>query len=539
VQHHLFGAPSGDNEQRNAIVFQGGCMLTQPSEPTHQARLQFTDADSCVAWLEKVPLARIAEAHEMVSTQVRLVAHTELPTLERMRILEILYQTARHLQEELAGRFIGRALPLSIVEYSVWSTVVALWQALHDGYHICLHRCVREDAALGSHAALLALRTIELTGAVIREHHRVYRAVPGRLWKQLHESFATAERHSLAGTSISDPLQLATPARTCIGAYARALLAQLSNPYTMSPRQMNVTYRWAERWESLVHIALTPIAPELTPVLGVDLRSVAPAASASHIEPGPAVRYLSLEQLGHTLRRVLALLRQGNEPAALGLGDDCRQPGCERLLTLLYIQWCGSGMGQLASHSERGEDARACVGFATAVRQLASEAEAFRSSVASVRTAYSPLTEHWSVGGVNAPGFIAVARGPECDARIEHHQLIAIKRRSASAFQLAVAQWLKHEEHGDLSIGLRLFPGVPQLASIRAPAADAETPGAAAVMLPAAPEIRTPATVVLAPGVFAAGRELELDSGTVQRIRLLRLAERGVDFERAVFEPVA
>ncbi len=513
-------------------------MLTQPSEPTYQARLQFADADSCVAWLEKIPLARIAEAHEMVSEQVALVPRTPLPALERMRILEILYQTGRHLQEELAGRYIGRALPLSIVEYSVWSTVVALWQGLHDGYHDCLRRCVRDDAGLASHAALLALRTLDLTGAVIREHHRVYRAVPARLWKQLHEGFATAERHALAGTSISDPLQLATPARTCTGAYVKTLLAQLSNPYTMSPRQMNVMYRWAERWESLVHVGVIPVAPELTPVLAVDLHSIAPASSAARMEPGPAVRYLSLEQLGHTLRRVLALLRQGNEPAALGLGDDCRQPGCERLLTLLYIQWCGSGMGQLAGPPDHGEDARACVGFVTVVRQLASEAEAFRSGGASIRTAFSPLTEHWCVGGINAPGFISVARGPECEARIEHHQLIAVKRRSASAFQLAVAQWLKHEEHGDLSIGLRLFPGVPHITTIRAPASDLEPATSSAIMLPATPEMRTPATVVLAPGVFAAGRELELDSGTVRRVRLVRLAERGVDFERVVYEPV-
>jgi hypothetical protein len=48
--------------------------------------------------------------------------------------------------------------------------------------------------------------------------------------------------------------------------------------------------------------------------------------------------------------------------------------------------------------------------------------------------------------------------------------------------------------------------------------------------------MRTPATVVLAPGVFSPGKLLELTSGTARTVRLLRLAERGSDFERAVFE---
>ncbi|RPI46731.1 MAG: hypothetical protein EHM59_06620 [Betaproteobacteria bacterium] len=511
-------------------------MLTLPLGPTYYAQLQFSDADSCVAWLETVPLARLADAHEMVSAQIGLVARTEIPALERMRVLEILYQTAKHLQDEFSRRFIGRALPLSIVEYSVWNTVVDLWRSLYDGYHACLRRCVRDDATL-AHAPLLALRCIELTAAAIREHHRVYRAVPAALWKRLHDSYANAERHGLVTADVPDPLRASAITRTCAGAYARALLAHLSNPYTMSPRQMDVMYRWAELWESLVHIGLNPTPPGLTPVLAVDLRSCAPAGASHRAEPGPAVRYLGLEQLGQTLRGVLTLLRQGHDPAALGLGDDCQQPGCERLLTLLYIQWCGSGIGQLGPQSEHGEDARACVGFHIVVQQLASEAEAFRSGTASIRTAYGPLTEHWSVMGVSAPGFISVARGPECDERIEHHQLVAIKRRSASAFQLAVAQWLKHEEHGELSIGLRVLPGVPHMSALR-PLDDETASGSrtSAIVLPAAPEMRTPATLVLAPGLFSKGRVFELVSGTLRKVRLLRLAERGADFERAVFE---
>lgn len=527
---------SGTNNGARGRTSQGDIMLSRHAGRPYYSALQFSDADSCVAWLETLPLSRVAEAHEMLTAQVALLEEADLAPLETLRILELLYQAARHLQERLAERFLGCALPLSIVEYSVWSSVIALWQLFHDGYAKCLRRVGGADNGLASHAPLVGLRCLDLVGATIREHHRVYRAVPAYLWKQMHEAYASIDGQSAASCGVADPLSGTMPARTCTSAYATALLGHLSNPYTMSPRQMQVTYRWAELWSSLVGVQASPVAPAMAPVLSVDLRSGNPAGSASHEAAGPSLRYVVLEQLGQTLRRFLTLLRQGHTPESLGLGEDVRQPGCERLLTLLYIQWCGSGMNPLPMQREHGEDVRACVGFSNIERQLAGEAEAFRAAGASARTAYGPLTEHWNIVSINAPGFIGVARGPECDARIQHHQLVAIKRRSATGFQLAVVQWLKREDDGELSIGLRLLPGLPHLSPVRlTDGSAAERPG---VMLPAAPEMRAPATLVLPRGMFRPGTTVALTAGGARTARLLRLAERGADFERAVFELV-
>jgi hypothetical protein len=510
-------------------------MLTEQSSLTYFARREFSDARSCVDWLESVPLADTANAHEMVAAQIGLLARIELSALERLRILEVLYQPAGYLQAELARRCSGRALPLSIAEYSVWNSVLDLWQAMYAGYLACFQFCVTGGTRLASHAPLVALRCVDLASAAIREHHRVYREIPSTLWAQLNDVYEAVERHGLATVGVADPLDATRPERTSAAAFGRAQLAHLSNPYTMSPRQMTIMYRWTGLWDSLIGIDSCPPLPGMTSVLAVDLNAAAPSMPARQIVATPAVRYLGLERLGHALRRTLTLLREGHDPASLGLGDDCRQPGTERLLTLLYIQWCGAGIGQLTSSRERIEDARACVGFAAALRQIESESEAFRSDTSAIRTAYGPLTEHWHILNVSAPGFIGVTRGPECDARIEHHQLVALKRRSSSAFQLGVTQWLKLEDDGDLSIGVRVWPGTPQLMSFSLTGED-EVAEAKAVLLPAALETGAPATLVLAPGVFRPGLRIELLSGTRCAARLTRLSERGADFERAVFE---
>jgi hypothetical protein len=298
-------------------------------------------------------------------------------------------------------------------------------------------------------------------------------------------------------------------------------------------------YRWTALWEALLGVGPRPLAPGAAASLAVDLRKGMPALPAARVEGSPSVRFLDLEQLGQALRRVLALLRQGHDPETLGLGADCRQPGCERLLTLLYIQWCGGGMGPFSEQGERGEDARAYVGFGSVLRQLPGEPPMPGRSV-SHRLASANACEHWHLAGISAPGFAAVARGPECDERIQHHQLVALGRRGQAHLQLAVVQWMRLEETGELSLGLRLLPGVPSHTTLHAFGAGGEvTDEAGAILLPAAPELRTPATLVAAPGFFGAGRELTLASGTPMRVRLLRLLERGVDFERAVFETIA
>ena len=510
-------------------------MLTEQSSRTYDERLAFTDARGCVDWLENVPLSDTTSAHEMVATQIGLLARTELSALERLSILEVLYQPAGYLQSELAHRFTGRALPLSIVEYAVWNSVIDLWQAMFDGYLACFQFCLTGGPKLVSHAPLAALRCIDLASVAIREHHRVYREIPSTLWTRLNNVYKTVEGHGLAATDVADPLDATLPKRTSASAFGRVQLAHLSNPYTMSPRQMSIMYRWASLWDSLVGIDAGPLLPGMTGVLAVDLDAAAPSMPARQLVATPAVRYLGLERLGHALRRTLTLLRAGHDPASLGLGNDCRQPGTERLLTLLYIQWCGAGVGQLTSSRERIEDARACVGFAAALRQLESEAEGFRPDASAIRTAYSPFTEHWHILNVSAPSFIGVARGPECDARIQHHQLVALKRRNSSAFQLGVTQWLKLENDGDLSIGVRVWPGTPQLMKFSL-SEDDEATEENAVLLPAALETGAPATLVTAPGVFRPGLRIELLAETRRAARLTRLSERGADFERAVFE---
>jgi len=514
-------------------------MLTQRSQPTYYARLQFADAAACVAWMESVPLADVAVAHEMLAAQTELLGRTDLPPIEKLRILEVMHRPIAFVQAGLARRYTDKALPLSIAEYALWNSAIELWQTVFAVYHQCLDAHAAGDGSLAAHGPLIALRCLEAAGASMLEHHRAYREVPSGLWRQLHHVYARAERAGFAATAIEDRARDSSGTRTCMAAYARALLARLANPYTMSARQHELLCRWLEAWAALPRVVEHPPVQGMTALLAVDMDADAGVAPASSVAAAPGVRFLDLEALGNALRRTLTLLRQGHAPASLGLGADCRQPGCERLVTLLYIQWCGAGTGDLVGRRDPTETARACVGMRSACQRIAAGPIAADAEASLPKLGVQgPAVETWRVFGVGTAGFLGLTRGPECDVRVQHHQLVAIRRASARSFQLGVVQWLRLESDGTLSIGLRVLPGAPQTVEIRrTDAQDGATGTHRALILPEVQELQMHSSVVLEPGTFQPGQTVELLGRTARIVQLNRLAEQGADFDRIEFAP--
>ena len=88
----------------------------------------------------------------------------------------------------------------------------------------------------------------------------------------------------------------------------------------------------------------------------------------------------------------------------------------------------------------------------------------------------------------------------------------------------------------ELALSLRLWSGIPKAIALRplsvAVAEDSLVP---ALILAEAPDDK--ASLVLPPRTFNPSRVLRsVDAGAERRFRLVRLLQRGVDFERVAFE---
>jgi hypothetical protein len=516
--------------------------------------LQFRSGAECRRWLESLPLTNVAVAHAVVARQVSLIAQARLAPIELLTILETLREPVDYLQSELARKYTGRALPLDASEAAAWDKVFALWNEIGEAYASCREAHVRGDAALRNLGALILMRCLNCCAHAMFEYYRVYREVPAAAWRTLHELYAQAESAGVAHVGVSDVYAGKDRQSSCSAAYCQALLAQLANPFSLSGRQMEFLARWLDKWAGLASVSAKPLPPSPMPPLVVDLSGDRGPQFAEALAASADVRYLDVDTLGRTLRQVMALLKQGQTPGQLGLGEDARQPGCESLLMLLYVQWCRAGMSRSEARSDTEEKAQVCLGMHAAHFHISGRAfrppgstltrgeeqdmqlfghvsERTESMLASQE---SGAVESWQLVNHSASGFLCMMREPDAGMRISHNQVIAVRRGTSKLFQLGVVQWLRLGENGELLVGTRLLPGIPRAVAVRS--ANFMPAGNPAfergLLLPEMTAPPAPATLMVPSGWYQSGRFVELYSDGKRVAKLVSLLEKGSDFDR-------
>ena len=519
-------------------------------------QLQFADSAGCKHWLESLPLTNVAAAQQTLTRQVELLRQSAIPPAELLRVLEALREPVQFVQTELARKFTGRPIPLDAVESATWARVQLLWLALADAYLVCRDAHAQGDLRLTQSGALILLRAMRCIGAAMFDHYRIYRQVPPELWKKLHQLYVFAEQSGFARTAVAGGAHEHEAETTCMAVFCRALLAHLANPFSLSGRQMDFLSHWIEKWSLLMSLASQPLPPSAIPGLAVDLAGSAGPTFAEGLEPAASLRHLDLEVVGRTLRQLITLLKQGQTPAQLGLGADARQPGCENLLMLLYIQWCRAGTGRGEQRNSSAEKAQVCLGVHAAHFHISERA--FRPPGASLsrqeehdmqlfghiseRTErqlashQSMAVESWQLVNQSNSGFMCMLRDPDAQLRIGHNQLVAVRRGTSKLFYVGLIQWIRLDDAKSLFVGVRLFPGIARAVAVRPANFNAPTDVKGGfergLLLPELPAPSTPTTLLLPSGWYQPGRFVELHGEQKSVAKLVNLLEKGSDFER-------
>jgi hypothetical protein len=528
-------------------------MSTQPFVLSVE-QLQIRTGAECRRWLESLPLTNVAVAQAALARQINLVRHAGLAPIELIKILETVREPVDYVQSELARKYAGKPIPLDAAETATWNKVCGLWNELGEAYATCREAHIHGDPALKNLGALIVMRCLRCCAHLMFEHYRVYREVPAVTWQVLHQLYAGAESAGYAQAGVTDVFTGKDAQSSCSTAYCHALLAQLANPFSLTGRQMDFLARWLDKWSGLANIRMQPLPPSSIPPLAFDLGSGCGPQLAEGFTASPALRYLDLETLGRTLRQVMALLKQGQTPAQLGLGEDARQPGCESLVMLLYVQWCRAGTGRGESRSQTDEKVQVCLGAPAAHFHVSGRA--FRPPGSSLTrreeqdmqlfghvsertermlaSQESSAIESWQLLNQSASGFLSMVREPDAQIRISHNQLVAVRRGTSRLFYLGVVQWLRADEDGDLLVGTRLFPGIPRAVAVRpANFMPGGNPGfERALLLPEVPAPATSASLILPSGWYQGGRFVELHSDGKRVAKLVSLLEKGPDFDR-------
>jgi hypothetical protein len=515
------------------------------------AALQFSDAASFRTWLERLPPGDLVKCHAEFAAQVQQLARAPLNPSLRLELLELMRETVADIQRSYGEISWGRPVPLDAGDRAIWRHAVGVWRDMAAAYDWLIIDMANGADEIAARSHLICQRALRYTGLAISEHNRVYHAVSSDLWRQLHRLYVFAENAGVAMTSVRDPVGRSDPTTTCAATYIHTLLAQLAQPDALTLHQMNLLDRWLDRWERLVALSAEPLPESSIPPLAVDLAAEKGIGFARDL-PASGVRHLDLQPLGKMLRELVASLRQGKTPAVVGLGDLPRIP-CENFLLLLYIQWCAAGTGRM---DRRVRAERKVMIFPSipsihfhlagqSARPSASPGDARVVDAHGTRGAPAIWSEHagavetWMIVNQSASGLLGLCREPEAGVGVSHAQLLGVRAPGDHSTHLGVVQRLIIDEDGAIWVGLRLLPGAPQPAAARVVAAASEKPADArierALMLPGDTTLKSPATIVLPPTWYRANRVIELHCDKAQSIRLLALADRGTNFERATY----
>jgi hypothetical protein len=516
-----------------------------------EAAPEFTDAATATAWLENVPLANVAAAQQQLLAQMQEFNCYGTKAVSRLATLEAVREAVQFVEIEQARRFTNRALPMAEAESLVFDDTLALWDQMRLGYQRCLQAVVAgEESGLRAQAGMICQRVLAYTGLRMFHYHRAYRQVPPQEWRALHEGYARAEALEVAEDAVKDYLNRDVNDTSPRIAYMRALLLGMANPNELSQRQLTFDKVDISK-EAPEHEEIAPLIVDLESDFCPDREG--PEAA----EP----RYLDVKRLAKSLRNRIGLLRKGESPAKLALGEDCVQPSCEQLLVFLYRQWCqvkqprGAERKRVSDVVQASQD-MAAIHYYVSGRVFRQPGESKQLTAAqkdqiiafgrvSTRdeddysVVHGFVLEQWQLKDESMQGLKMVRLAANPGKRYSHGQLVGVKPADAKNFMLGQVRWLVQNDAGDLLAGIRLLPGLPAATAVRPTGLNVV--GAKyvqAISLTAVAALNSPPSLVVPSGWFKPKRVVEVYVEGHVRVRLTEMLDRGSDYERCAYEIV-
>lgn len=540
-------------------------MLTLPLDPTDdRANPAFKDAGSCAQWLGQLQLTNLHLAHGMLRAQLDELNRYPMRGLERLHTLELLRETVSSIQADYVRKLVAKKLPLSTEELTVFVSIIGLWQGMVTGYQRCLQAYMAGDTSLAPHGALLCQRCLLYSGLQIFEHLLTGYEFDGKLWHQLHVLYAFSEEQGLQLDGVSDGLNGNTIHSSCRAAYVKLLLACHAYRSVLTRNQLQLMDHWLTRWSLTITVerSYTMSKGDASP-LAVDLSGLQGLQPLQQVNTSGNLRYLAMVPLSKLLRVKMILLQQGQSPRQLELGEGCNTADCAWFLNFLHQHWCEERGDRLAERSVAQHQAQMCYGMESCFAYIANKpfkqpdkgasADTLsRKQIQAFGRVLSETDRHdlaemgfaleaWQIQDKSILG-ARLLREESTGIRLGPNQLIAVRPTNANAFMLGTVSWVKVTRTGQLHAGVRYLPGLPQAITMKATGINLAVSDkyVAALLLPAVPALKTPASLITPRNWFKPGRVVEIIQAdkTKLNVKMEFSVENGSDYERISFSPV-
>ncbi len=529
--------------------------------------MNFRNPADCLNLLHNLHPVNVAQTHATLSEMVLSLLDSMPAPNQHLEVLEAARDLLHFVQAEMGQSYAAYPIAPGDPLNQNLIRVVELWKQLARSYDMIALR----DAGQGTledQRALLAQRRIQCAGMVLVEHFRAHRAVPAGCWTALHGCYADAMQAEVNRIRVVDPLNEVWKAQSPLEAYITVLLIAQTNPNGRSERELRWILRWAPRFAPYCELSSDAEHPAPGTIYGVNLACDHGLILLSHFSSTSSILHIDSSTLRRQLRAVMAQLKQGVQPASLGLGEDCTAEDSARLLMSLYRPWSLSTTGRRFQR-HRSQGTVALTGAWPAIC-FGIEGQAFeppRSKLPQpslhddmylltfgerVPQARPPASatdglerrrmaldcEHWTVLDQSIGGFRLQLSGSA--ERLLHRQLVGLIPHDGEKLLLGQISWQMYRSDGQLEAGVSLLPGVPRVLPVRQVVSSGRPEAfQQAFLLPENPAMKAAASLVLPGAWFRPGRLIEvLENGVTRVVSLHNLILRGANFDQVGFEPV-
>lgn len=524
--------------------------LSIPEQRTNPGVSLETGLAPTERWLARLPMLDLPQAARKIHDALFVLNRTPLKDDARLKLLELYRGPIMIIGHEMQLPQVGFALPLAGKSKQVAELARLLGSELAIGYKAVvmarLHRL--KPAQQREQIILPVYRALEQLAHTLLKSYAYYAPYPAGAWREIHALYRYAESLGILDKNVEEP-PLPAAVDHIEHLYKKALLLGLADPYHLPFGVIEQVYTQMDRWVALVRLLPHMDGTNQKCQFQIDLDTDRAGALQSGADGDNHARHVFLDtrDLVRSLHAQLLTLQNHD---AEGAAADERN---EDVLRHLVTAW-GLGPTRRFARIHRDGQCEIAVGLDSVNFVINGEKYFECTSVDEDDTGQTVLgtyghqklqrrrgavTKHaWIVMDESASGLGLNAQAPEnVQARVG--DVIATRLTAPHAdWAVGVIRWLKSAGSEHMVVGVQRLAPAARAAAVKP--VQINTDGVdelvLAVLLPEMPALKTPESLLTPRGIFAAERNLFMDTGDgLHMIRAKRLIESTRAFERFEF----
>jgi hypothetical protein len=445
-------------------------------------------------WLESLPLGDAFKCQQAILDALKQFNENSTQyTKDRLAIFMLLDEKSRDLQDTLVRQYLRNPRMSRQVESQLWHAVYGLNWEIARGYHTFLLNSARDTGKPHHDGSipLITLRAIRSFGRLLKWRAIRYLPAGEKLWQRLHNLYRIAENEGCHRLPQRAYTQDASDC-SCETAYLHIAMLDLANSGSLYPKQIDLLDRWLCGWHEMLRLD-DHFDPNVHNFV-VDLSSDHGARRVRKPDPDKPLRFWTTSALLQKMLATQAALREGGEPAQLGLTEIVRTSESLELLDHLLHQWAS-----LEAREQRRaprESVKRLVDVAHGLNAIVNQIKASntpanvspygsginyneaddvqvygfitdrtRERVSQMHVPVSPGSpdvERWVMNDESERGYGAIVESRDKDW-LRVGSLIGIKTHDTNQWKIGIVRRLSRVNDDTSSVGIETLPEAPTL----------------------------------------------------------------------------